>query len=249
MTSADSYSAHDVEETAEEFVRTHLAKALGGRRGMVEAGVPTAAFTAAFLISHNLVAAIVSGAVLTGIALLVRLVQRSTVQYVLNAAVGIGIGAFFAYRSAKHGGSVEDQALAYFLPGVLFNAAYTVGLVFTTVIGWPLVGFMIGGVLGDPLGWRQTRGLVVVCNRLTLCLAVPCLLRTVVQGPLYLAGRQHWIPADAAVSALGVAKLLMGWPLSVAGFAVMAVVLARSATPMDTARSQDSGDSDAVSLA
>lgn len=245
MNSADPAPASDVAEvarTAEDFVRTHLSKALGGRRGMIEAGVPTAAFTAVFLIAHSLTAAIMGGAALTVIALVVRLFERTTVQHVLNAAIGIGIGSYFVYRSAKHGGSVDDQALAYFLPGVLFNAAYTVGMVVTVAIGWPLVGFLIGGVLGDPIGWRRSRGLVVVCNRLTLCLAVPCLLRAAVQGPLYLAGTQHWISVDVAVSALGVAKLVMGWPLSIAGFALMALLLGRSSTPLETPEPPESGD-------
>lgn len=223
----------EAERSAEEFVRRHLAKALGGRRGMVEAGVPTAAFTALFLSTHDLVVAIGGGAALTLAGLIVRLIQRSGVQYVLNAAFGIAIGAYFAYRSARHGGSVDDQALAYFLPGVLFNAAYAIGMVFTVLIRWPLVGFMVGGVLGDPVGWRARRGLVLVCGRLTLCLAVPCLLRVLVQGPLYLAGHEQWISTEIAVSALGVAKLAMGWPLQVAAFAGMAMLLGRSNTPLD----------------
>ena len=49
--------------------------------------------------------------------LVVRLVQRSTVQFVVNALVGIGIGWFFVHLSARNGGSANDQALAYFLPG------------------------------------------------------------------------------------------------------------------------------------
>lgn len=232
MTSVSSEAIED-EHTAEEFVRSHLARALGGQRGMIEAGVPTAAFTATFLLTHDLVAAIGAGAALTVLGLVIRLLQRSTVQFVLNAGVGIVIGAYFAYRSARHGGSVDDQALAYFLPGVLFNIAYAVGMLFTVAIRWPLVGFMIGGVLGDPVGWRSRRGLVVVCNRLTLCLAVPCVLRAAVQGPLYLAGHQHWISTDAAVSALGVAKLAMGWPLQVAAFVGMAMLLGRSRTPLE----------------
>ena len=49
--------------------------------------------------------------------LVVRLVQRSTVQFVVNALVGIGIGWLFVHLSARSGGSADDQALAYFLPG------------------------------------------------------------------------------------------------------------------------------------
>lgn len=221
------------ERTAEEFVRQHLATALGGQRGMAEAGIPTAAFTVIFLVTHNLVAAISGGAVLAALALVARLVQRTTVQYALNAAVGIGIGTLFVYLTARHGGSADDQALAYFLPGILLSIAYAVGLVFTVVIGWPLIGFMIGGVLGDPIGWQRTPGIVSVCNRLTLCLAGPYVLKVLVQGPLYLAGRQRWFSVDAAVSALGVARVVMGWPLMIAAFAVMGILLGRSSTPLE----------------
>lgn len=248
MTSASSEEI-EAERTAEEFVRRHLAQALGGKRGMVEAGVPTAAFTAIFLITHNLEAAIGGGAALTAAGLLVRLVQRSSVQYVLNAALGIAIGAYFAYRSARHGGSVNDQALAYFLPGVLFNGAYAIGMVVTVLIRWPLVGFMIGGVLGDPLGWRAKRGLVLVCSRLTLCLALPCVLRVAVLGPLYVAGHERWMSSDLAVSALGVAKLAMGWPLQVAAFAGMAMLLGRSRTPLEVDAEPGSGAAGGVSAA
>ena len=51
-----------------------------------------------------------------------RLVQRSTVQFVVNALVGIGIGWLFVTLSARSGGSEDDQALAYFLPGILYNS-------------------------------------------------------------------------------------------------------------------------------
>ena len=232
MTSA-SPEEIEVERTAEEFVRKHLATALGGQRGMAEAGVPTAAFTVIFLATHNLAAAIGGGAVLAALALVVRIVQRSTIQFAMNAAVGIGIGTFFVYLAARHGGSADDQALAYFLPGILLSIVYAVGLLFTVAIRWPLIGFMIGGVLGDPIGWRRTPGIVAVCNRLTLCLALPYVLKVLIQGPLYLAGRERWFSTDAAVSALGVARLVMGWPLTLAAFALMGVILGRSRTPLD----------------
>jgi len=235
MTSVSSEAGldTDVQRTAEEFVRRHLAKALGGRRGMLEAGVPTAAFTVLFLTTHHLPVAIGGGAALTAVGLLVRLVHRSTVQYVLNAAAGIAIGTFFVYLAARHGGSADEQALAYFLPGILLSLAYAIGTTLTVVVRWPLIGFLIGGVLGDPIGWRRTPGIVAVCNRLTLCLAVPYVLRVVAEGPLYLAGHQHWMPADVAVSALGVTKIVLGWPLQLAAFGAMGLVLGRSHTPLD----------------
>ena len=55
------------------------------------------------------------------VLLVVRLVQRSTPQFVLNALFGIGIGWVFVRISASRGGDEDAQALAYFLPGILYN--------------------------------------------------------------------------------------------------------------------------------
>src|SRR6185295_19119381 len=97
--------------TVEEVVRKQLSDALGGVRGMLEAAVPTAAFTVVFLTSHELPLAIYVSIGCAAVLLLVRLAQRSSVQYVLNAFVGIGIGALFAWRAARSGGDAGDQAL------------------------------------------------------------------------------------------------------------------------------------------
>jgi len=89
--------------TVEEVVRKQLGDALGGGRGMLEAAVPTIAFTVLFLTLHDLRLAIMVSVGCAGVLLLVRLVQRSSPQFVLNALLGIGIGALFAWRAARGG--------------------------------------------------------------------------------------------------------------------------------------------------
>ena len=84
---------------------------------------------------------------------------------------------------------------------------------------------------GDPTAWHADRNVVRLCSRLTWLLALPCLVRVVVQGPIYLAGRNGWWSTDSAVAALGVAKLAMGWPLQVAALAAMVWLLTRNAHP------------------
>lgn len=227
-----AHESHLSERTVEQVVRGHLSAALGGVRGMLEAAVPTAAFTVLFLLTHDLRVAIFSAVALAGVLLVVRLGQRSSPQFVLNALLGIGIGAFFAWRASRGGGDANDQALAYFLPGVLYNAGYTAVYSVTILSGWPLMGFLIGSVTGDPTGWHEDRAVVRLCARLTWLLALPCVLRVLVQGPMYLAGRQGWWSPDSAVAALGVAKLAMGWPLQVASVAAMVWLLSRNRTPV-----------------
>jgi hypothetical protein len=217
--------------TVEEVVRAQLAKALGGRRGMLEAAVPTLMFTLVFVSTRDLRAAIVVSVAAALVLLAVRLVQRSTVQFVLNSLVGIALGALFAWRAARGGGSADEQALAYFLPGIIYNGAYAVLLALSNLVRWPLVGFMVGSVAGDPTEWHRDPQVVRLCRNLTWMLAAPCLVRLGVQLPIYLAGRAAEDPT-AMIAALGVSKIVMGWPLQILGLAGMAWLLARNRTPV-----------------
>jgi hypothetical protein len=218
--SAETSSAEPPEkaayDTVEEAVRAQLAKALGGARGVVEAAIPTIGFTVSWIVSKELRLSLGIGAGLAVILLVVRLAQRSTVQFVLNSIFGIGIAALFALRSGK--------AADAFLPGILYNAGYAAVMLLSIVVRWPLVGFIIGSVTGDPTAWHRDREIVRLCSRLTWLLLIPCLIRVAVQYPLYLAGHVAW---------LGAAKVVMGWPLQVAALGAMVWLLARGRTPLD----------------
>lgn len=222
-------------ETVEALVRAQLSKALGGRRGMVEAAVPTILFTAVWLSTRELQLALVVSVASALLMLVARLVQRSTLQFVANALFGIGIGWFFVRLSASRGGSDDEQALAYFLPGIIYNSGYTVALALTCIVGWPLIGFMVGSVTGDATAWHEDRQIVRLCTILTWLLVLPCLVRVVIQAPVWFAGTSGAMDADAAIATLGVLKIVLGWPLQLAALAAMGWVLARGRTPVESA--------------
>lgn len=201
--------------TVEALVRAQLSKALGGRRGMLEGAVPTLGFTLAWITSHDLRLSLAISVALAVVLLIARVVQRSTVQFVVNSLVGIAIAAVFALRS----GRAEDA----FLPGLIYNAGYAVVLVGSVLARWPLLGFMIGGVTGEPTEWHRNRRLVQLCSTMTLLLAAPCVIRVFVQYPLWATHHAGW---------LGIAKVAMGWPLQVAALAAIAWVLNRDETPL-----------------
>ncbi len=219
---SESDRSSDVHATVEHVVRAQLAKALGGRRGIIEGAVPTIVFTTIFVITDQLRPALVAGLSLAVLAVVVRLVQRSTVQFAINALFGIGIAAAFALRAASAGGTPEDAARAFFTPGLIYNGVYGVVLVLTVLIGWPLVGFLVGSVTGDATAWHDDPAIVRLCSRLTLVLAAPCILRVAVQLPLWL---------DSQIGLLGVTKIAMGWPLQVAAFAAIGWLLSRDSIP------------------
>jgi hypothetical protein len=73
---------------------------------------------------------------------------------------------------------------------------------------------------------------VRLCARLTWLLALPCLLRAAVQGPIWLSGSSGAIDADAAIAALGVLKIALGWPLQLAALGAMLWLLGRNRTPV-----------------
>ncbi len=233
MSHGNVSDAHPVAtETVESVVRLQLAKALGGKRGMLEAAMPTIAFTVSFLSTRDLRLALAISVSAALVLLVVRLVQRSSPQFVINSLVGIGIGALFAYRSAQGGGDAADNALAYFLPGIIYNAGYAVVMTGTIVVGWPVVGFMVGSVAGDPTAWHRDPQIVRLCRNLTWMLILPCVIRVAVQLPLYLGGRAA-DDAGTFIAALGVSKIVMGWPLQLAALGGMVWLLARNRTPID----------------
>lgn len=216
MTDAEDSSRRADATTVEELVRQRLADAFGGARGVVESAIPMVVFTVSFIVSDALRQSLIISVAVAVLLLLARLIQRSNPQFVFNALVGIGIAAIFAARSG--------EARDVFLPGILYNGAYAVVLTLTIVVGWPAIGFLIGAVVGDLTGWRNDPGMRRLCAQMTWLFVLPCVLRVVVQYPLYIADQ---------IALLGTAKVVMGWPLQVASLLIMAWMLSRNRTPLD----------------
>lgn len=219
-------------DTVEAVVRHSLAKALGGRRGMIEAAVPTLLFTMTWLTSKEMQLALIVSLTAALAMLGLRLIQRSSVQFAMNALFGIGLGWLFVTMSARSGGSADDQALAYFLPGLLYNTGYAVLLGVSAIVGWPLVGFMVGSVTGDPTAWRKDKQIVRLCSKLTWVLVAPCVIRVAIQAPLWIAGSTGAMNVDTVVAALAISKVILGWPLQLAALATMVWMLSGNRTPI-----------------
>lgn len=209
----------------EEFVRYQLSQSLGGARGMIESALPFIAFTIAWVISRQLYAAL-DVAVGTALLLaLIRIVQRQSIKYVMQAVIPTAIAVLIATRT----GRAQDV----FLPGILYNGILAVLSLVSVAIRKPLVGFIIGAAAGDPTGWTKDPGLVRMTSKLTLVLAVPYITRFVIQLPLFLAGE---------VVLLGIAKVVLGWPMLIAALTVIGLMLSKGRTPMEDSALAGSDD-------
>ena len=208
--------------TVESLIRERLSSALGGARGSFETALPTVAFVVAWAFTHEITIAVGASVAIVLALLVVRLATRQTPRYVLAAVFATAIAAFFALRSGK--------AEAAFLPGILTSAAWGVASLLSVLVRWPIVGFMVAAgdpkLAEDPTAWRRDRGLVAVCQRLTMVLVMLYVVRVVIMFPLYLAGQ---------VTLLGVAKVALGWPAYLCALAIMGMILVRGKTPLQPA--------------
>lgn len=192
---------------AEEF---SLQAVTGGWRGVAESVGPAVVFIAVNSFTQNLTWAVGAAVAVAALALLVRIVARQSPMQAVAGLLGVGICAFFAARSG--------EARNFFMPGFITNVAYG-GVALLTLIPlpalriggtrhpagpWPLLGLLIGPLLGEGVRWRADRSRARRYWWLTAAFVALFGLRLAVQIPLYLAEQ---------VEALGTARLVMGVPL------------------------------------
>lgn len=207
--------AEGVEQTVEARVRAEVSRQLGGPRGSLETALPIAAFALVFVLTDEVPPAAAAGIGLALALLGVRALQRSSLRFVRNGLFGIAAAAAVALVTGRG----EDA----FLPGIIQSAVWAAGMAVSIVVRWPLAGFVVGSVLGDPTSWREEPAIVRLSNRLTLVLLLPMLLRAGVQYPLYASGEVGW---------LGVSRIVLGWPVTALALIAAGAILARGRTPL-----------------
>lgn len=185
-----SYQGHNED-------KDKVVSALGGKRGLIDSGLPALFFLVVFNISdQNLNAALWAALTLSVILTALRLIKRETIQHAFSGLVGVAICALFSRRS----GNAED----FYLPGLYINAGYAFLYAFTNLIKWPILGIMLGPILGENFLWRKDPARLKAYITAGWLWVAMFLIRLIVQYPLYQSGN---------VNALGTARLVMGYPL------------------------------------
>ena len=189
-----------------------LADLLGGRRAAVDATLPAAGFVAGWLVWDR---SIWAGSI-TALALALavsawRLRRGDKPRAVLIGLLGVCVAALIALRT----GRAED----FFLLQLLSNAASALAWAVSIVVRWPLLGVVVGGVLGQKARWRRDPALMRAYARGSWVWVAQYVLRVAVFLPLYAAGQ---------TVALGAARIVLTWPLVAACLAVSWWVVRRS---------------------
>ena len=187
--------------------RALLERAIGGWRGMIDSSLPALVFLIVYLVAGSrraegdtgptaLTIAIWAAVLVGAVIAVLRLVRRESLQQVVAGFAGVAVSAFVASRTG--------QAQDYYLPGILINVVYGVALLISVLVGWPLIGVVVGLLTGEGTSWRTEPPIRRAYAAATWVWVVVFALRLGVQIPLYLSG---------SVGPLGVAKIAMGWPL------------------------------------
>ena len=185
-----SYQGHNED-------KDKVLNALGGKRGLIDSGLPSLVFLVVFNISGKDVNAALYAAVALSILLtLLRLLKRETIQHAFSGLIGVGICALISKRS----GNAAD----FYLPGLWINAGYGLLYAISNLVKWPILGVMLGPILGENLLWRKDPARLNAYIRAGWLWVAMFAARLIVQYPLYKSGN---------INILGTARLLMGYPL------------------------------------
>jgi hypothetical protein len=188
-----------------------LTALLGGRRAALDATAPAVAFVVAWLVSGRSLGWGVGAALVIGAA--VAAVRWRRGDRPVAALLGL-LGVSAAALIALHTGRAADFFLAQLLSNVASVLVWTVSV----LVRWPLLGVIVGGLLGQRTSWRQDPALLRAYCLASWMWVGQYLVRIAVFTPLWVAG---------SVVGLGVARVALSWPLVAACVAVSGAVLVR----------------------
>ena len=194
--------------------REKVMGALGGKKGLIDSGVPAIVFLVLFNVKHDLKTALTGAIALSLLLAIVRLAKKDTVQHAASGLFGVLLCAYFANKS----GNASD----FYIPKLLTNLAYGTAYLIANIVGWPLLGIVLGPLLGENFLWRNDPERKKIYTRASWIWVIMFYLRIAVQYPIYRSGN---------VNLLGTVNLAMGYPLFFAA-AYLSWLVIKTAPPV-----------------
>jgi hypothetical protein len=176
--------------------RDKVIHALGGAKGLIDSGLPAIVFLVVFNVTDQLRAAIMGALALSLVLAIYRLARKDTIQHSISGVFGVLICAYFANRS----GNATD----FYIPKLLTNLGYGTVYLLANLAGWPILGLVLGPLLGENLSWRSNPARKKMYMKASWIWVAMFFSRIAVQYPIYKSGN---------VNLLGTVNLAMGYPL------------------------------------
>lgn len=195
--------APDVDTALEEAIAARRSgmdpkELFGGPRDWVDQALPTVTFVVANMI-WGLDVALRAAIGTVVLLVIVRLVMRETLRHAFSGVFGVLIASFIARRTGK------DEN--FFLPGIITNLIYGVVFLVSALARKPLVGVIMRVLMEKPKAWHEHPRVRRAMTEATFGWAAVFLLRSSVMEVLRRL--------DLTVL-LGIAKIVMGYPLYIA---------------------------------
>lgn len=197
--------------------RESLADLLGGSRAAVEASIPPAAFLVGWLAGGALPGSLAlwlgcGAAVLASVAIaIVGIAQGRRPRAVVIGLLAVVVAALIA--------AYTGEARDFFLIRLLTNAASALAWAGSIVVRWPLLGLILGAVVGTRTRWRRDPMLLRAYQRASWIWVLQYVVRLAVFVPLW---------ALDLPGALAFFQAALTYPLVAACLVVSGVVLFRS---------------------
>jgi hypothetical protein len=196
---------------------TALLQAFGGAWGMVDTTLPGLVFVLVYTIHRDIHIAAIAALGLSFVLALVRLVRRQTLKHAFSGVFGVAFGAVFAMMSG--------DAKNFYLPGMLYTLGLAVAYVVSALVGFPLLGLLLGPILKENLSWRDRNpGRRTAYTKATWAWGVILLAKSAVLFPLYVWGN---------ATQLGWVKVALGIPPFLLAVYLTWIFLAKAPPPID----------------
>ncbi len=189
--------------------RHPFTRLLGGVRGALESILPPLVFISVYLglggeADEDLTWAIIAAVGLGLVFTVWRIVEGKHPARAVGSLLLVLVSAYIAGRT----GSAAD----FFWPRVLLNAASALAFVFANLIGWPLIGVILGPLVGTRMTWRKDPVLLRAYRRASWPWAVLNVVRTVLLV-LFIDGDNLWALAasGAFFYVLTLVTIVISW--------------------------------------
>ncbi|GAA1664735.1 DUF3159 domain-containing protein [Glycomyces endophyticus] len=197
-----------------------LVSLLGGKRGAFDATAPLVVFVLTWLLTgHSIAWAAAASLVAAAAIAAVRLAQRKRPRAVVLGLLSVAVAALIVLYT----GRAQD----ILLPRIVSNAASALVWAGFIVFRRPLLGLIVGGLLGQRTQWRLDPALLRAYSLASWVWVAMYALRVAVLTPFWNSDSD-----DFAVIGGGVAQVVLSWPLLVLCLVVSGWVI-KAALPKD----------------